>query len=189
MAVLDKYRVKYVIIEAYKIRIIYNMCGEKVLNPWKCNNWKTIYANTNCRYGLRLKFDKNVDNEVRRACKEYCKWLRGTYNFPMRIPVYIKGQEQIKANDGKKVSATFMGPDDKLIEPYIRVSAGDYQDLLNKRGKDDALCAILNSITHELTHYFQWINGFKQSVRSEEWQAKYYSEKIIDDYADTREHP
>lgn len=87
------------------------------------------------------------------------------------------------------LSATFFGPYDKLVEPYIRVSAGDYPDLLNKRGKDDALCAILSSVTHELTHYFQWINSFQQSVRSEEWQAKFYSGKIIDNYADTREHP
>lgn len=159
------------------------------MNPWKCDIWKVTYSSAACRIGLRLKFEKGVDFEVKRACKEYCQWLRETNFFPIRVPIYIKNKEHIKAMDGEMVSATFFWPYDKLVEPYIRISVGDYPELLSKRGKDNALYAILQSITHELTHYFQWINDFEQSVRSEERQAKYYAVKIVYEYAGTREHP
>ena len=51
--------------------------------------------------------------------------------------------------------------DDYTVEPYIRVAAGDYLDLCDKWGKDSALTAILLTIGHELTHYFQWINALE----------------------------
>jgi hypothetical protein len=159
------------------------------MNPWQCDKWKSIYSNSNCRAGLRLKFDKNVDSEVKRASKEYCNWLRKMYCFPIRVPIYIKLKERIKSMNGEYVTGTFLGPYDKFVEPYIRIAAGDYQELLLKRGKDNALAGILSSITHELTHYFQWVNGFEQTYRSEEWQATYYSGCLVRIYADTREHP
>lgn len=133
--------------------------------------------------------DKYVDSEVKRACIEFCRWLRKEYKFPIRVPVYIRAKEKIKSMDGQMVSATFFGPFDSFVEPYIRVSAGDYFTLLKNRGRDDALCAILHSIAHELTHYFQWVNALEQPHRSEEWQATFYAGKVIDDYASIREHP
>ena len=64
--------------------------------------------------------------------------------------------------DGDKVYGTFWSMyDDYNIEPHIRVAAGDYMDLCHKWGKDSALTAILSTIAHELTHYFQWINALK----------------------------
>jgi hypothetical protein len=158
------------------------------MNPWICDKWKSIYLNSNCRSGLRLKFDKYVHIEVKIAIKEYCNWLRKIYCFPIRVPVYVKQKEKIKSMAGEMVSATFFGPYDKYVEPYIRVAAGDYNELLKERGKDNALAAILRSITHELTHYFQWLNDFEQTYRSEEWQATYYSGCIIDAYVETKEH-
>jgi hypothetical protein len=159
------------------------------MNPWVCDKWESAYLSSNCRTGLRLKFDKDVHNEVKRACKEYCNWLRKMYYFPIRVPIYIKSKEKIKSMDGEMVTGTFLGPYDKFVEPYIRISAGDYQGLLIKRGKDNALAATLYSITHELTHYFQWINDFEQTNRSEEWQATYYSRCLVGAYSETREHP
>ncbi len=55
--------------------------------------------------------------------------------------------------------------------------------------RDNALAAILNSIAHELSHYFQWIKDFDYSKKKEERQAKYYSKKILQKYAEIREHP
>ena len=31
-----------------------------------------------------MRFDKNVDVEVKRACKEYVQWLKSIYRFPVR---------------------------------------------------------------------------------------------------------
>lgn len=42
---------------------------------WTSNNWNE-YISEKSRPGIRLKFDKNVDPEVKRACKQYVNWLR-----------------------------------------------------------------------------------------------------------------
>lgn len=155
---------------------------------WESNDWND-YLKKDVRTGIRLKFDQNVDPEVQRACKEFVNWLRSEYEFPMRIPIYFKCSKQVKTMDGDTASATFFGPFDKTVEPYIRVSVGDYPDLLEQRGKDNALAAILGSIAHELTHYFQWIKDVNSSDQKNEKQAKYYAGEILLDYAETREHP
>ncbi len=156
---------------------------------WTLIRWEKLYTPGKFRSGLRIRFDKGVDEEVKRAVKEFCMWLRREYHFPIRIPVYVKAKKKIAAMDGELVSATFFAPENRTEEPYIRVSAGDYEDLLARRGKDNALAAILRSIAHELTHYFQWINGLELTNRGMERQATNYSRYIVDEYAQTREHP
>lgn len=159
---------------------------------WTIENWKENIQLTreNHRTGLRLRFDKDIDNEVRRSCKEFAVFLRKEYFFPIRVVVYIKNSPQIVAMDGDKVAGTFWRiEDDYTVEPYIRVAAGDYMDLCNKWGKDSALTAILITIAHELTHYFQWINALHLTLIGQERQATKYARYILDDYAETREHP
>jgi len=158
------------------------------MHIWTIENWKEHYSDNN-RSGLRLRFDNNVDTEVKRACKEFCQWLRREYYFPQRVIIYFKSSKQIKASDGEMVSATFFGPFQKDVEPYIRISTGDYEELLKRRGKDNALAAILRSIAHELTHYFQWINDIKLTEIGYERQAKSYSEYVVYEYSQTRDHP
>jgi len=155
------------------------------------DKWKHYYdiSNPHHRTGARLRIDKGVHPEVRRACKEFLKWLRAEYFFPIRVPIYIKSTEYIRANDGELVSATCLMPDNKLMEPYIRVAAGDFEKLLVQWGQDNALAAILGSIAHELTHYFQWVNGLQLTNTGEERQAKRNKRFVLDKYAETREHP
>lgn len=161
------------------------------MHIWTIEKWvkHLNYDSYPYRKGLRLKFDKYVHPEVKRACKEFCHWLRKVYFSPVRIPIYIKETEQIKALDGDMVSATFFGPYDLKVEPYARVAVGDYYKLLEKRGKDNALAAILGSIAHELTHYFQWINGIELTLIGEDRQATMYAKSILIEYSETREHP
>lgn len=161
------------------------------MHIWTLRKWTKIY-NTNApqvRSGLRLRFDKDVNPEVKRACKEFARWLRTEYYFPIRVPVYIKSKEKIKAMDGELVSATFFQPVNRYDEPYIRISTGDYEELLFKRGKDNALAAILCSIAHELTHYYQWINDIQLSDIGYERQAKQYALFILDEYKEVTDHP
>lgn len=161
------------------------------MNLWLIDNWKNFYEQNDisCRSGLRLRCDKEVNPEVKRACKEFCKWLRTQYYFPIRIPVYIKSSNKIRARDGDMVSAVFFGPYNKCVEPYISIAAGDYFDLLKKMNKDRALSAILHSVSHELTHYFQWINDVHLTPSGVEKQASYYANYILNCYRNTREHP
>lgn len=141
-----------------------------------------FYKDKGVREGLRLRMDKDVDPYVKIECKKFCKWLRCHYCFPIRISVYIKSSFYVKALDGDFVSATFLGPFDKMLEPYIRISAGDYYKMLNESSSKNAALSILHSIAHEIVHYYQWINDLELSSRIEEWQASFYATKIIDKY-------
>ncbi|MBK5491355.1 hypothetical protein JFT95_29105 [Bacillus sp. TH17] len=161
------------------------------MHIWTLTNWQIHYnlEEKSYRTGLRLKFDKDVDPEVRRAIKEFCKWLRQEYFFPIRVPIYVKSACKIKAIDGKLVYGTFFEPFNRNDEPYIRISTGDYYDTLEKNGKDNALGSYLVTIAHELTHYFQWINDINLTKIGYERQATTYSGYIIDEYKETREQP
>lgn len=157
---------------------------------WVCDDWSK-YIEPDCRSGLRLRFDRGVDPEVRRACLEFAAWLRKEYEFPMRVPIYFKKTPVIHTLSGEVASASFFAPYDKSAEPYIRVAVGDYYDLLSECGKDNALAAILSSMIHELSHYFQWLKDFSfvWDEQKKERQARYYAREILLDYAETREHP
>ncbi|MBB3070065.1 hypothetical protein FHS14_003060 [Paenibacillus baekrokdamisoli] len=124
--------------------------------------------------------------EVKRACLEFAKWLRTEYNFPIRVVVYLKRDYQIKNRYTKElVSATFFAPYDKNEEPYIRVATGDYLEMVDDRGQDNTLAAILGSIVHELGHYYQWLDD----QELDEEGADECREEIIEEYESTREHP
>ena len=152
------------------------------MKMWKIDTKENeYYREHQVRRGLRLRFDQQVNSEVRRACVEFGAWLRKNYEFPIRVVVYIRSTEKIRAKDGEQVSATIWEPIDPLEEPYIRISTGEY---LSEAGS-------LHSISHELTHYYQWIHRMdnSNSDRLTEWQASYYATMVIRQYASTREHP
>lgn len=157
---------------------------------WVCDNWSE-YIDSSCRKGLRLRFDKEVDTEVHRACLEFAQWLRKEYEFPMRLPVYFKNTFLVRTPSGEMASAYFFAPYEKTVEPYISIAVGDYLELMSKWGKDNALAAILSSMIHEISHYFQWLKNydFIWDEDKKEKQAKYYSKEILMDYAETRDHP
>lgn len=156
---------------------------------WMLNKWKEYIA-PDTRKGLRMRFDANVDPEVRRAYKEFAKFLRREYYFPIRVTIYVKSTYRINAMDGEEVCGTFWYvEDDRTIEPHIRLAAGDYFDLCQADGDVSALTSLLLSMAHELTHYFQWINGIISSTIGLERQANNYAHRIIHEYAETRERP
>ena len=105
------------------------------MNIWCNREFNEIREFNNTRAGLRFVFDEDVEKEVRRACKEFGKWLRSKYSFPVRVPVYVKSAVRLRAIDGDIAVATFFEPDNREIEPYIRVASGDYPELLNEREK------------------------------------------------------
>lgn len=156
------------------------------------------YVGPDRRSGLRMHFESGIDPEVIRAAKQYAGWLRENYTFPVRVNVYFKNKDRIINSAGERVCGTFFGPFSFEEEPYIRLAAGDYPDLCAKYGKDDSLASYLLTLTHELSHYFQWIR-FHENWNDDEWyekhvagserQACYYARKIVRDYADIYEHP
>ncbi len=159
------------------------------MNIWTSKRWKKVYAGKSVRSGIRLSIEKNVDPEVRRAIKEFTAWMRERYSFPIRVRVYVKSSERIKAQDGDMVCGTILLPDSLYVEPYIRLATGDYNNLEAEIGKDNALAAIICCLIHEVTHYYQWINCVTLTEIGIERQATAYTSIILDEYALTREYP
>lgn len=154
------------------------------MHIWYLENWKEWIDLTkdSHRSGLRMRFDAEVDIQIKEVCKNFAKWLRKEFFFPIRVYVYIKALYRIKARDGEFVVGTFLWPADYDTEPHIRIAAGDYQELKKKRGEEEAMWAILESIAHELTHYFQYVNGISLTKMGDERQATMYSDYILSDY-------
>lgn len=160
------------------------------IKVWTSIDWvKNLQNNDNRRSGIRFRYDKTVHPEVKRAFMQFANWLRTQYSFPLRVVVYVKGAEMIRARDGENVVGTFFEPFSYADEPYIRVATGDYIELAEQSGKDNALASILWSLAHELTHYYQWINNVKLTDVGKERQASKLANQIIDEYSLTREHP
>ena len=161
-----------------------------MMHIWTITAWKKNLQNdTLRRTGLRFRYDRAVPFEVKQAFSHFAIWLRKEYYFPLRVVVYVKGAKTIRTKDGDHVVGSFFEPFSYLDEPYIRIAAGDYNELANHLGKDNALASILLSLAHELTHYYQWINNIQLTPIGRERQANRYAEYIIDEYALTREHP
>jgi hypothetical protein len=138
------------------------------------------------RQGLRIRCEQGVHQEVKRACLEFARWLRKEFQFPIRVVVYLKKDYQIKNKFTKELaSATFFAPFEKSEEPHIRIATGDYLELLEESGQDDALGGILGSIAHELGHYYQWIDDTELDEKNAENNREY----MLDLYAQTRDHP
>lgn len=156
---------------------------------WNLQKWKAIYKDSHVRTGLRVRYAVGVEPEVRESIMRFISFLRTQYTFPQRVVIYVKSESSIIARDGEKVNGTFLGPFDPFDEPYIKVATGDFALDKYERGRDNALATILTTVAHELSHYFQWVNGLEQTVRGEEYQATLYANKIIADYACYVEHP
>ncbi len=108
------------------------------------------------RWGLRTCGARG-NSTVRRALIRYSRWLRTEYEFPIRVPVYLFPSKFIVTQEGQRVSASFFGPYDRNVEPFIRIATGDYLELSRELGRDNALASFINSLNHELAHYWQWI--------------------------------
>ena len=131
------------------------------MNIWKCEKWKKFYSYKNFRSGIRIDYDKEIAPEVKSAIKQFVNWLRKNYEFPMRVRVYVKKEYMLKARDGELVRDLFFWPYDRNVEPYIKISVGDYRTLLNQMGRDDALSTLLFAFARQLTHYYQLLNGIE----------------------------
>lgn len=132
------------------------------MNIWEDKRWKIRYKDYDGRTGLRLRVNKGVDREVERACREFCKWLRKNYDFPISVSIYLEMACRI---DKDKCDGRFYLTDDDFIESYIRIATGVYDKGKSKIGKDRILKYILGIIAHELTHYYHWINMLEEQSK------------------------
>lgn len=109
--------------------------------------------------------------------------------FPNKGTRVCEREKYIQSMDGEMVYGTFFQPYSKTDEPYIRIATGSYTENLIKLGRDKALALILETMAHELTHYFQWINDIKLTETGYERQASSYATYILDEYASVVDQP
>jgi hypothetical protein len=136
------------------------------------------------RTGLRICGQRG-DPEVKEALLRFARWVRTQYEFPVRLPVYLRPELALTSLSGNTCVSTFFRPDDLKVEPYIRIATGDYVDEKSMRGRDNALLAYLNSLAFQLVNYFDWIEERERSSR----QVRRQADKLIDSYADCVDHP
>jgi hypothetical protein len=99
--------------------------------------------------------------------------------------VYLLPGERVRTIHGDLVSASIFLPWERTEEPYIRIATGDYPALRRKRGRDNALASFLNSLSHEVIHYRQWID----TGDSTEHGVVAHASRLVDRYAATVDHP
>jgi len=136
------------------------------------------------RSGIRI-IGHRGHTEVKDALIRFAKWLRKNYEFPIRVPVYLKPERELISMHGVYCSATFFAPWDQTVEPYIRIATGDYEDEKKEFGRDNALSGYLGSLAHEVVHYQQWI---KDNIVHDRGVAAKAS-NIVKRYSYTVDHP
>lgn len=161
------------------------------MHIWTIEKWKKQIpdAFVQRKNSIHIRADQGVNRDLKNACREFAKWLKEEYNFPLPIYIYLKNKNVLKTMDGDIAVGTFFEPASYSITPYIRAAVGDYDELLASLGRDNAVATILMVIAHEMTHYFQWINDITITEIGRERQASRYARLILDEYAQTREHP
>lgn len=156
---------------------------------WIDIEYKNLY-NDGGEKGIRLRFYKGVNDEVRKSCIDFCKWLRTLYWFPMRCNIYIFSHKNFKSAAGKKCTAKFKFFNDEnecvVYNPIIWVATGSYENEIKKREKKYVLFDYLGSIAHELTHYYQWyfkeIDDENKTERSLEYMATRWKNYLLEEY-------
>lgn len=134
---------------------------------WMIEKWLKFESEFQ-RSGLRVRYEKDVHPEVKAVCKDFIRYLRKAYYFPQRVNLYVKSRRKIRAEDGDLAFGTFFWTYAHRDEPYIRVATGYYLKDKERYGAVTALRYVLETIAHELTHYFQWVNGFEMTIKGRE---------------------
>lgn len=160
------------------------------MDIWKSEKWKTFYNNKKVRTGLYTRFDNRIPPEIKWPCYMFCEWVREYYEFPIRLPIYFKVSDTVRTMDGGQVSGKCSNPYDRLEEPHITIATGavsDFEAHCQNYGLEDAIFALLCTISHELTHYYQWINDIRQGDteierQENEREAEKLGEKKVYEY-------
>jgi hypothetical protein len=130
------------------------------------------------RTGLRICGHRG-NREVKESILQFANWLRATYEFPVRVPVYLLPGESFLTVHGERCVASFFAPWDRMEEPYIRVATGDYSKLKKKHGKYNALCMNMESMARQIVRYQNWVRTGRLSDRGAAKKGKRMVEQYL----------
>ena len=146
------------------------------------NLWQK-YEKSNCERsdrGISFHYEKGIDQELREFYLNFSKWLRGKYEFPVHVTVYVLNQEKVRLRNGSLQYGSFRWYPKR--SPRIKVPSKVEAALLEECSLDEVYVMILSSLVHELSHYFQWVSGLQQTNAVSERQANYYRFRIIEQF-------
>lgn len=130
--------------------------------------------------GISLRFEKGIEPEFRVLCIRFANWLRKNYSFPVHINIYIQDCEKIRLVNGQMAYGGFRYFENR--SPYIRIPARIEPDVRAEYEDLAIYHAILSSLVHELTHYYQWAAGLDQTDAVSERQANYFRFRIVEQF-------
>ena len=146
--------------------------------------WDASGYKPGSRSGLRIRIHPGVHPFVRRELLTYCRWLRASYAFPVRVNVYAPNALKIRAGDGDLCWGRILWPDEPDEPAVIDVAGGCRAT--DKRALQNHIWATIFTLTHELSHYFQRLKGLEMTPRGTEWQASYWAHRVMDEYYDAQ---
>lgn len=79
------------------------------MDIWKSETWKVFYSDKKVRTGLHTRFDTQIPPEIKWPCYMFCEWARDYYEFPIRVTIYFKASDTVRAMSGEQVSGNISG--------------------------------------------------------------------------------
>ena len=148
--------------------------------PFYSQKWKQYYPEDTKR-GIYLHFERNIHPYVRDWLIVYTRWLRKEFEYPVCLNIYCQRGKKIICSDGSPAYGIMIAPENRNRKPRIRLACGEL-NINCQQSKElfEETDYIMISLTHEIVHYFQYINGFDlDRSRGIEWQATYWSRRIF----------
>ena len=147
---------------------------------WINNFDKQQYKDSSKLRGVRVVFDKRIEQAKKEQVKKFVNWLRKRYYFPIRCNIYIAYCSYFEKQDNNDVDSVldFYYKDDTL--PYISIAGYP-----NKKSKDkDFYTQIQARIAYALTFYYQWFfyEFENRSDRSLKIEATKWQNYIMEEY-------
>jgi hypothetical protein len=149
---------------------------------WDTRKYMPEKLNRTINYsGLRIDIHPHVHPFICRELRIFCRWLRASYDFPVRVHIYVPNAKKILARDRILCYGTCFVPDDPNDHVSIHI-AGGYKDAGTFQDLQNYTWTTLTTLAHELGHYYQYVNQVELTKRGTEWQATYYANQIMNEY-------
>lgn len=129
---------------------------------------------------LKLHFENGIDADLKKQYIDLAKWLRKTYAFPAVLNVHILNAEKVRLDNGNYAYGSFKWFNKR--SPRIKIPSAVEETIRQEYTTEEIYEMILSSMIHEITHYYQWIEGSKQTNSVSERQANYYRYKILEEF-------
>lgn len=143
---------------------------------WITNTEENLrfYSDSAPKSNLSLHFASATDGATKKEICRFVRYLRKEFFFPIRCNVYFCSQEKFRSSKGGYCYGIFYSNAESGGRIYPQIYIPTNMELFS----------VYHSLSHELTHYFQWyfFDDNKKSDRSLEIQASKYATRIVADY-------